>query len=250
MIGRTNTGGGGVGGLNFQVIGGTTAPNNPKENTIWVNTSTKITGWVFSATQPTRATGMVWISVGASSPVAFNALKKNNITVYPLSAKQYVSGKWVSKEAKSYQNGEWVEWRTYLFNESSGQVVPFTSAKEGNGSVSIGANSIELDYSSTSMGQVVVRTSHKVNLTQHNKLVLDAVCTKTQENNTYTQAALLVNDVEPAIDDQYTKYAAYALIPADNIRKHYEINVSSFSGEYYVGVKGLIGCTIYNIWLE
>lgn len=117
MIGRTNTGGGGVGGLNFQVIGGTTSPNNPKENTIWVNTSTKITGWAFSATQPTGATGMVWISVGASSTVEFNALKKNNITVYPISAKQYVSGAWVDKTAKSYQNGAWVDWVRFVFKD-------------------------------------------------------------------------------------------------------------------------------------
>ena len=96
--------------LNFKVVGGTIQPTSPSENTIWVNTSTTITSWVFSATQPARATGRVWISVGASSPVAFNALKKNNITVYPISAKQYVSDKWIDKTAKSYQGGKWVDW--------------------------------------------------------------------------------------------------------------------------------------------
>ena len=34
MIGRTNAGGGAS--LNFKVVGGTAAPSNPKENTIWV----------------------------------------------------------------------------------------------------------------------------------------------------------------------------------------------------------------------
>lgn len=122
MLGRTNTGGGGSGGLNFQVIGGTTAPNNPKENTIWVNTSTKITDWVFSATQPSNpSNGMVWFSTGTSSTAAFNALKKNGIQVYPISTKQYVSGAWVDKTAKSWQNGAWVEWfaRTYLFKDGN-----------------------------------------------------------------------------------------------------------------------------------
>ena len=109
MLGRTNTGGGGSGGLNFQVIGGTTAPSNPKENMIWVNTSTKITSYIFSATQPTGSAGMVWISTGTSSTVEFNALKKNGIQVYPISAKQYIGGAWVDKTAKSYQDGEWVD---------------------------------------------------------------------------------------------------------------------------------------------
>mgnify|MGYP003303869401 CR=1 FL=1 len=113
-----NVSGGGGTALNFRVVGGTTAPSNPKENTIWVNTSTDITSWVFSATQPTAASGRVWISVGTSSVVEFNALKKNGIQVYPISAKQYVSGVWVDKPAKSYQNGEWVEWITYLLNGS------------------------------------------------------------------------------------------------------------------------------------
>lgn len=96
--------------LNFEVVGGTSQPSNPKENTIWVNTNTAITDWVFSATQPTAATGRVWIPIGTESVVEFNALKKNSVMVYPLSAKQCVGGAWVDKTAKSYQNGEWVDW--------------------------------------------------------------------------------------------------------------------------------------------
>lgn len=101
----------GGGGLNFKVVGGTTQPTNPTENTIWVNTSVNITSWVFSTTEPAAPKeGMVWISTGTSSPVVFNALKKNSIQVYPLSAKQYISNALVEVTAMSYQNGEWVEW--------------------------------------------------------------------------------------------------------------------------------------------
>lgn len=56
------------------------------------------------------ADGAVWISTGTNSSTAFNALKKNNVTVYPLSAKQCVSGVWNAMDAKTYQNGAWVEW--------------------------------------------------------------------------------------------------------------------------------------------
>lgn len=52
MIGRTNVGGGD--NLNFKIVGGTAQPSNPKENTIWVNTSTAIHAWDFSATEPIR----------------------------------------------------------------------------------------------------------------------------------------------------------------------------------------------------
>lgn len=101
--------------LNFTVVGGTTEPVSPKENTIWVSTDTEITGWVFSAVQPeTVEEGLVWIAIGTISTVEFNSLKKNGIHVYPLSARQYVNGALVKKTAKSYRGGKWVEWFTYL----------------------------------------------------------------------------------------------------------------------------------------
>lgn len=115
--GTGNIGGGGGASLNFKVVGGTTAPSNPKENTIWVNTDAEISSWVFSATEPeSPEEGMLWISTDTSSPVEFNALKKNSIQVYPLSAKQYVGGALVGKTAKTYQGGTWVDWITYIYN--------------------------------------------------------------------------------------------------------------------------------------
>lgn len=38
--------------LNFNVVGGTTQPTNPIENTIWVNTDMDITKWYFSNDEP------------------------------------------------------------------------------------------------------------------------------------------------------------------------------------------------------
>lgn len=237
---------GGGASLNYKVVGGTSAPANPRENTLWVNTDTPITSWHFGAEdissymdmsnavnatnvvsglgngeisfkgdlaptwsstyiakarlvagvtyvlasnlaygrfsigrnpldamdgvldfvesincgsvltyvrrsveltpiitadyyisyctdqsgpngKPAFATGIllypkgspVWIKTATSSPVAFNALKKNSIQVYPISAKQYVNGAWVNKTAQSYQGGKWVTWVTdiYLYNQ-------------------------------------------------------------------------------------------------------------------------------------
>lgn len=107
----------GLQSLNFEVVGNP-QPENPKENTIWVDTDAEITGWDFSAAEPANpAEGMVWFSTGTASSVAFNALKENSVMVYPMSAKQYVDGAWVSKTAKIYQNGEWKEWVLYLYNK-------------------------------------------------------------------------------------------------------------------------------------
>ena len=102
--------GGGGASLNFKVVGNP-QPENAKENTIWVDTDVKITSWIFSASEPENPVeGMVWFTIGTSSTVEFNALKKNGIQVYPVSVKQYVDGAWLDVTAKSYQNGAWVDW--------------------------------------------------------------------------------------------------------------------------------------------
>jgi hypothetical protein len=118
---------GGGGGLAFRVIGGTSAPSNPKPNDIWVNTSAKITSYIFRATEPEGyAEGMVWIYIATSSNLKFNALKKNCIEVYPISAKQYVSGSWVDMEVKTYQNGEWENWWNGELYETGNEFVSVT----------------------------------------------------------------------------------------------------------------------------
>lgn len=109
----------GGGGLNFSVVGGKTQPNDPKENTIWVDTDISVTSFSFSVGTPLDPIdGMVWISTGISSSVAFNCLKKGSIMVYPLSVMQYASGAWVAREAYIYQ-GEWIQFSyltVYLYN--------------------------------------------------------------------------------------------------------------------------------------
>ena len=100
--------GGGSGVLNFKIVGGTSEPSNPKENMIWVITDTPIASYIFSRTEPLQPVeGMVWISIGTSSPVSFNALKKNGIVLYPVSAYQYVSGEWEYVAAEIWQDGVW-----------------------------------------------------------------------------------------------------------------------------------------------
>lgn len=119
MLGRTNAGNSGGGSsLNFKVVGNP-QPETAKENTIWVDAET-ISGWVFSATEPEAPQdNMVWIQTIMTSPVAFNALKKNGIMVYPLAAKQYTGGAWVDKTAKTWKGNAWADWATWLYDSGN-----------------------------------------------------------------------------------------------------------------------------------
>lgn len=131
--------GGSSGGLNFKVVGNP-QPANPKENTIWLNTDVKITGYHFAAKQPEMQPGEVWISTGTDSHVAFNALKKGGtVIVYPISAKQMgQDGVLMDVTAKSWLNGEWVEWITIL-DLGSGWIQAAQGVYWENGSVTCGS---------------------------------------------------------------------------------------------------------------
>ena len=109
--------GGAGGGLNFRVVGGTAQPENPKENTIWINTDQEIARWVFSLSEPTSPLeGEVWFKIVVSSTVGFNALTENEIGLNPVSARQYVNGAWENKTAKTYMAGVWMDWAIFVLN--------------------------------------------------------------------------------------------------------------------------------------
>ena len=116
---------GGGAGLNFKVVGGTSQPTTASENTIWVNTETAISEWIFAANEPSNpVSGMVWFNIGTSCNAPINALKKNALMLYPTGCQQHVGGVWVSKTAQTYQSGAWVSWLTYIFER--GWISPFT----------------------------------------------------------------------------------------------------------------------------
>lgn len=192
-----NMTGGGGGSLNFKVVGGNVQPTSPSENTIWVNTSTEITGYVFSATQPESPTaGTVWISTGANSPVAFNAQKKNGLWVYPQSCYQYINDTWTTKTAKTYQNGTWIDWVTYLYahgNEYESLTGGWSGVAAGYGgatgivpTVTKGATSITAEVTTMyRAGQLIIANS--IDLATYNTLsfAVAALTAGGEDNDNY-----------------------------------------------------------------
>lgn len=173
------TGGGGAGvALNFKVVPGLTQPSTVSENAIWVKTE-KIGAWYFSAAMPE---GMqewdVWFSTDTSSPIEFNALKKNGIQVYPISAKQYVSGALVDKTTKIYRNGEWVIWWTGELYDNGNQYEPVTGGWKavdddgGKGRVKFNTSNIEI-YNKSEYETDSIYTKNKMDLTKFKSIILE-----------------------------------------------------------------------------
>lgn len=101
--------------LNFNIVGGTTAPSDAIENTIWINTNVPISGWDFASSNLTdseKDNGFVIINYDAHYQNENGGLKglicdSNNIYIKPKSAIQLIEGKWVEKTLRIYQNG-WI----------------------------------------------------------------------------------------------------------------------------------------------
>ena len=229
--------------LNFRVLGGTTAPT-ALDNDIWINTDIVISGWAFSASEPTPSEGMVWITTGLASNAPFNALPENQIVVYPISAKQYVSGEWVSKGALSYQNGKWVDWvsgvlfdngtdntemtggwKSYAFSAGSG----YTAVTEDI-SVSTVGLTVVLDTSTSNNHSTFVGPVNKFNLSEYNLLKM-----------TFSEAVASVSGggaVEARVysDEGLSAVASAPVLSTDgNFTSEVEIDVSELSGEHYIG---------------
>ena len=58
--------------------------------------------------------GTVWFGTSNFSSVAFNALKKNGVVVYPVSAQQYIGDAWERMNAYIFQSGEWVQFSSEI----------------------------------------------------------------------------------------------------------------------------------------
>jgi hypothetical protein len=241
MLGRTNTGGGGGGGLNYTVVGGTSAPSNPKENTIWVNTSTEITFHAFQPFTPSNPQeGWVWIKAGTESGVAFNALKKNRIQLYPLSAKQYISGAWVDKTAKSYQGGKWVDWWNGQLYDNGNQYTEVTGGWAAyaykistSGSdptkptLTVGSNNLKLSFATASSGGYragALFTEKAIDVTNYSKLTMTV--------SSYSNGA----DGKPGFGLTKNKANSFTSAASTTIDSTgtKTVDISKLSGTYYV----------------
>ena len=256
--------GGGV-PLNFKVVGGTSAPSNPKENTIWINTDAEITSWVFSATQPETATeGMAWIYTGSVSPQGFNALKKNCIMIYPLATKQYVNGAWVEKVAKIYQNGVWADWWNGELYTAGNEWISITGSWYGKPwAVSSGAGAasnatvekndtyIKMSLNATQKGGVLL-TTKKIDLTDFSTLTFNGCInqngfdTSVSEKDANGRLYIFENLTGAYYDSSHVKRSdPIADRGAAGVTT---LDVSALHGEYYIGV-GLYTFNATNAYL-
>lgn len=231
--------GAGGGGLNFAVVGGTSQPASPKDNTVWVNTPTEITDVLFSSEQPTVRTdgaalsgGEIWIQTGKTSVIPFNALKKSTLMVYPNVAYQYdiSSATWVRQTARSYISSTWKDW-VVLYYDYGEEYVDLTG-----GWVAYGMDDKAVKYDTyiylevDSTGNAWAYTNNPVDLTSIS--TLNFYIKRSHEG----ACRIGVNAVKPTSANNplnsmaaMTKVASYVSTVTP-----YSVDVSALTGPYYL----------------
>lgn len=249
-------GSGGSGGLELTVCGGTTRPTKVTHNTIWINTDVEITSHVLSSTEPASPVeGMVWVTIGAFGTVKMaSPVGGDWITVYPLSAKQYVSGAWVKKEAKSYRDGEWVDWWNGDLYTGGNEYVTITGgwkAVNGDGlKVTFNSDKITVGTSGDTSGyEAAVYTKNKIDVTNFNTLtaVFSSIAFPASYSGQGVYVGLTNINTDSCPTDklvaskQHTKTGSVTL----------SVDISKVSGPYYpVIVADVATCNITKIYFS
>lgn len=229
---------GGGAALNFKLLAYATEEAllaaTPAENTIGIITDTPINGYYFGVAEPSpAAAGMVWITVGADSQVAFSATKKNPIMVYPLSAKQYVDGAWADVTAMSYQGSEWVALftGTYLYNKGD-ECTDLTGGWVGkNGGSYYSKGTLTKNEASIYIGAtggtklIHAATTNLIDLTDVSALYVNVIDFSGDESSL-------------AVNNSSTSWSTGGVAAKVNITGVglFMLDVSALTGKYYVSV--------------
>lgn len=211
----------------------------PADNTIGVVTyGEEITAWVFAPVRPgSMAEGMLWVATGNASPAAFNALKKNAITINPVACWQYIGGQLVQREAYLRLNGEWVElWDGTLFDfgDSHEKITGgFVNTATNAGGAVITANS---DGSLTikpgaNYGASIYHTKNKIDLSGFETLHMYGEIW--EADGPYRCGLGIWTEIGT---DAATNRAAFVMSTMAAGDAEYIIDVSSLTGSYYIGV--------------
>lgn len=254
--GNLGGGSGGSGGLNVTLIASTTQPNNPAENTIWINSNVAINGWAFASAAPAGAQdGAVWIQTTTDSTVAFNAAKRGILMVYPLMCKQLINGAWTEVAAKSFINGAWRDWLVYLYSPGNPHE-ELTGGWEGKAhrrqdtvdgwavgsyapTITQGAESMTVTLAAPSNYNYSgsARTVNKIDLTNFDQIVF---------NLSFPGSIVYVYVTQSA-----TGYdAVKSLAVTGGTNKAVSLDVSDLSGEYYVGINLLAGSSTVTVYVN
>lgn len=226
-------------GINFKIICSESVPVNPIENTIWIKSSLEMNGWAFSPDIPeTKEDGLIWITTGNNGLISFNALKRNEIKLYPTATSQYDSKNWVTKKAQIYKNGVWNDLEIWFYNNGDECTAKTGGYINAGGQYSVVENTesfirIYTKYADTNGAMT---TNNAVNLSNINKIYFKVDSNSLITNKNSIPASVGIH-TDKSIGSS-TKIFRYSKVEISEEPILYSIDVSDLTGEYYIVARG------------
>lgn len=239
--------------LNFKVVGGTTQPTNPKENTLWINTNTAITNYVFSMEEPSSKTeGMVWFKLGFTGTIGFEAINNNAnlIKLHPVTAYQRISGVWQEKQSSIYKENKWTIFRYILYvlknkaiDPAIGSYINVASSPMSNGVIQATRNDGTGNYGYFS-SRITLNGNFKTLRVHANVTNVAASSSTTYLLRVGVSSTAMASGT---YNSNIGKFNAYKALNVGN--QWANIDISGLSGSYYISFCGVASFTIDEIVL-
>lgn len=244
--------------LSFTVVGGTTRPSSPAENTIWVDTDETITGVTMSAVSPSAlADGEVWIRLMDSGSASVSVISGASIIVKAGTVVQNVSGVLVGRNAQIYQDGAWADmvgWAYYHGEKFTTFTGGFKFTKNSNGAYTDnsanGGYMYLYDNGSSNARFSTVYSVNQISAGMRFSRLHAKVIPKRTNTGIIRIAATTQNTVTTTLRGLSSTLASkeYEVFDA-NVEMEISVDVS-YTGSYYIAIQAQGGSRpeIYEIW--
>jgi membrane-associated protease RseP (regulator of RpoE activity) len=237
------------------VVGGETQPENPAENTVWVNTGIQINKWTVSPTRPTTAIhGDVWVQ-SKSAGESIDVLDENSLIVGVGGAQQYVTDAWLMTPAQIFVGNEWKEltsdYPVYVRGGSSN--AEFSSwTKSGSVTVVNDGGNLQVITNTNIDSDYLIHTTSPINVDDYDTLEVVVEFGDYLVGKNYSHVGLVGSVVSGSTNQTYAAESTFK-DGASGGKSTFNIDISgsNLSGEYYIALTGFaVAFTIASITLK
>lgn len=137
----------------------------------------------------------------------------------------------------------------WIFKSGSGAVAECSNGSQMSSQITVAVDSIDCSFSDRSNSCVTFCTNAAIDLTRYSKMCVEASVDSLIGDNYWDCRFGIAESASIITGLNQGGYAAKKQLPVSE-RTGYELDISDFTGLYYVGFSGAITGKIYNIWLE
>lgn len=252
-------------GIDLTVIGGTSQPASPSENTVWVNTATSIGEVYIQSTAPeSPAAGDVWINNFVKGET-LQVSESPYLEITVGTVKQYNGSSWTDPDVQIYKNGAWHTSALYIFSDGKySDYGVFDTGYSGSSSSTSPISGISI---TTYGGETCLKVplvgsstyytryiSSPIDVTKYNTMSVTAHSPNLSGSSSYPNIVGLDDTLHGITSTSSTfdviAYKAYS--DAHEVKMTSTVDISSISGNYYVGIftrSNLSGASKYALYV-